>query len=111
MTSVTFDTLAFTQKLEAHGFTNEQAVAMVELQKETMATAIDATLATKGDINSLIVAIKDSRAEFKEALQETKAELKADNARLDKRLTLVQWVVFTTFALVALPHIRAALGL
>jgi len=82
MSVVTFDTLAFAKKLEKHGFTAEQAEVMVELQKETLSKAIDSTLATKDDI-----------------------------ARLDKELTLIKWVTLTTFALVALPFVRALTGL
>lgn len=111
MAVVTFDTLAFTKKLEAHGFTNEQAVAMVELQQETIAVSIDNTLATKTDINQLKADVKEDINQLIIAIQESRAQAKEDNAKLDKRLTLVQWVIITTFALVALPYIRTALGL
>ena len=49
MGSMTFDTLAYTKKLKAVGFTEEQA----EAQAETLSEIIDSNLATKHDIESL----------------------------------------------------------
>ena len=139
MSVVAFDTLAFAKRLEQHGFSSEQAQVMVELQKETINSAIDNSLATKADIRALIESIKESRdaakADTQALREEVKAdisaliesikasrdaakadtqalreELKADISRLDKELFLIKWVVLTTFALVAIPAIRTAFG-
>jgi hypothetical protein len=59
MSTVTFDTLSFARKLQALGFTKEQAEGFAQLQREL----IDERLATKADIvaakNELQQQIKD----------------------------------------------------
>ncbi len=53
MGTVTFDTFRFVDRLEKAGLSREQAVAIVEAQKDAFAEALDATLATKADIARL----------------------------------------------------------
>ena len=49
MGTLTFDTLAYTKKLKAVGFTEDQA----EAQAETLSEIIDSNLATKHDIETI----------------------------------------------------------
>lgn len=50
MSTITFDTLKFADKLEKAGLTREQAAAIAEAQKDALGEALDSTLATKMDI-------------------------------------------------------------
>ena len=49
MSTITFDTLKFAERLEKAGLTREQASAIAEAQKDSLAEALDSTLATKAD--------------------------------------------------------------
>lgn len=53
MSSITFDTLKFVEKLERAGVSREQASAFAEAQKDAFAEALDTTLATKTDIEMI----------------------------------------------------------
>ncbi len=53
MTTITFDTLKFTQRLERAGIPHDQAVAMVEAQKESLSEIMEAHLATKFDVQDV----------------------------------------------------------
>jgi len=53
MSTITFDTLKFVEKLEKAGVSREQAVAFADAQKEAFAEALDTTLATKIDIEAI----------------------------------------------------------
>jgi len=50
MSTITFDTFKFVDRLEKAGATRELAAAMVDAQQEAFAQAMDTTLATKSDI-------------------------------------------------------------
>ncbi len=50
MSTITFDTLKFVERLEKAGVSREQASAFADAQKEAFAEALDTTLATKNDI-------------------------------------------------------------
>jgi hypothetical protein len=50
MTTVTFDTLKFVERLERAGIPREQAAAMAEAQKQAFSEAMDTQLATKADL-------------------------------------------------------------
>ncbi len=50
MSTITFDTLKFAERLEKAGLTREQASAFAEAQKEVFAEALEGQLATKADI-------------------------------------------------------------
>jgi hypothetical protein len=52
MTTVTFDTLKFSRKLESGGFTREQSVVIAEAVAEVQ-TDSNAALATKTDLKEL----------------------------------------------------------
>ena len=53
MTTITFDTFKFVDRLEKAGLSREQASAIVEAQKDAFSEALDLTLATKADIARL----------------------------------------------------------
>jgi hypothetical protein len=53
MSTVTFDTLKFADRLEKAGLTREQAAAFAEAQKDVFSEALDTTLATKSDVADL----------------------------------------------------------
>jgi len=78
MAVVTFDTLNFARKLEKNGFSAEQAAILMELQRESISEAMESQLATKAGVSLL-----------------------------DKELAIVKWVGFATFAIVAVPFVRA----
>jgi hypothetical protein len=53
MSAITFDTLKISKRLREAGYTEQQAEAFAEVQKDTIAEAMDTTLATKDDIRRL----------------------------------------------------------
>ena len=77
MSTITFDTLKFVERLEKAGMTREQATAMAEAQKEVFSEALDNTLATKTDILKL-----DNRITALHAQMESRFE------SLEMRLTI-----------------------
>ena len=50
MSTITFDTFKFVDRLEKAGLLREQVAAIVEAQKDAFAEALDTALATKADI-------------------------------------------------------------
>lgn len=85
---ITFDTFKFVDRLEKAGVPREQAAALVDAQKEALAEALDNTLATKSDIQSVRVDIEAIRADM------AKIE-----ARLSGELTLVKWMLGVVIAI------------
>ena len=81
MATITFDTLKFVERLEKAGVPREQASAFANAQKEAFAEALDTSLATKTDIETM----------------------RADIIRLDTRmsgeLTLVKWMLGMVIAI------------
>ena len=81
MSTITFDTLKFVERLEKAGMPREQAAAFADAQKEAFAEALDTALATKTDIEAM----------------------RADIIRLDTRmsgeLTLVKWMLGVVIAI------------
>jgi len=53
MATITFDTLRYTKRLRDAGYTEQQAEAATEAQKEVLNEIIDSTLATKTDLKEL----------------------------------------------------------
>ena len=53
MSTITFDTLKFAERLEKAGLTREIASALAEAQKEALSEALDTALATKADIRAV----------------------------------------------------------
>ena len=107
MGAVAFDTFKFVNRLEEAGLPRAQAVAISEAQQQSLAEALDSTLATKTDVRALrddlkadVQTVRDelreTKAELKadvqavrDELRETKAELKADISRVENRIDLL----------------------
>jgi len=53
MSTITFDTLKFVERLEKAGVSREQASAFADAQKEAFSEALDTTLATKSDMDAI----------------------------------------------------------
>lgn len=64
MTTITFDTLKFAQRLEQAGIPHDQAVAMAEAQKESVAEIMDAHIATKSDIQDVRIKLVEHDGQF-----------------------------------------------
>lgn len=65
MSSVTFDTLKFVERLKASGISDPQAKAIAEAQVEAFSETTSNTLATKMDINRLELKLTEHDGEFK----------------------------------------------
>ena len=89
MTTTTFDTLGYFQKLKAAGVPEEQAQIQADalrLQSEAQAAALQKALdkydavsrkglATKGDLQDVRAELQDVRIELKEEIANTKHEI------------------------------------
>jgi uncharacterized membrane protein len=65
MSTVTFDTLKFVDRLKASGINEVQAKAMAEAQIEAFAETTSNTLATKQDVARLELKLAEHDGEFK----------------------------------------------
>jgi len=81
MTTITFDTFKFVDRLEKAGLSREQASAIVDAQKDAFSEALDSTLATKRDVELL------------------SNKLDKVEAKLLGELTLVKWMVGALIAI------------
>lgn len=75
MSAINFDTYKFVERLEKSGMPSEQAAALAEVQRDSLAEALDTTLATKGDLSRLEKAVRD------------------DLAKVDKELAVLKWMM------------------
>ena len=53
MSTITFDTFKFVDRLEKAGMSREQASAIVDAQQQSLAESLDNTLAKKSDVREL----------------------------------------------------------
>jgi len=74
MSTITFDTLKFVNRLKSAGMSDEQAQAFAEAQRDVFAEALDTTLATKLDIVRL-------------------------EAKLDHEASLLKWMIGVLLAM------------
>ena len=65
MAAITFDTHEFVKKLKSAGFSESQAEAVAEAQRDSLAQALDSHLATKADISRLELKLLEHEGEFK----------------------------------------------
>jgi len=92
MTTITFDTFRYVDRLEKAGATRELAAAMAEVQQEAFSQALDTTLATKSDIMRL-----------ENRIESMGKDMQAMELRLTVKLgTFIALAVASTAALVKL---------
>ena len=99
MTTITFDTLQFANKLKAVGFTEQQAQVLTELQLATHDNTLDHVkqdyrfddVANKYDMRELDLKIEQVKGELKHDIE----LLRADTGRMiaESKAELVRWVV------------------
>ncbi|MDP2794552.1 MAG: hypothetical protein Q8O25_10820 [Sulfurisoma sp.] len=77
MSTTTFDTFKFVERLEKAGVSRELAAALAEAQRDSIAEALDTTLATKSDLS-------DMRLEL---------------ARMDAKIDKLSWMMGILIAL------------
>ena len=75
MSTLTFDTLRYTERLRAAGVPEQQAKAEAEALRDVLAEAMDSSLATKAD------------------LMEVKAELRLEMAGIRGELSTIKWMM------------------
>lgn len=80
MPTITFDTLKFVERLEKAGIPRAQAAAFSDAQKDILAEALDTSLATKLDIESV------------------KMEITKLDTRMTGELQLVKWMLGVVIA-------------
>ena len=88
---MTFDTLKFVESLERAGASRELASALVEVQKESLAEVMDATLATKADIRS----VRDDLVKLDRRMDGLDGKFSLVDAKFDK----LSWMVGILIAL------------
>jgi len=82
MSTITFDTLKFVEKLKAAGISDAQAKAESEALQGVLAEALDSQLATKNDLIKL-----DQR------LDGIDAKIDRMDAKMSGELTLLKWML------------------
>lgn len=82
MSTITFDTLKFVEKLKAAGISDAQAKAESEALQGVLAEALDSQLATKNDLIKL-----DQR------LDRIDAKIDRMDAKMSGKLTLLKWML------------------
>lgn len=81
MSSITFDTLKYTERLRAAGVPEQQAKAEAEALRDVLAEAMDASLATKPDVLDL------------------KNDLKLEIAAVRGELSSIKWMMGALIAI------------
>jgi Protein of unknown function (DUF1640) len=82
MSTITFDTFKYVERLEKAGFAREQASVFVEAQRDAMSQAMDTSLASKSDIQDL-----------KSDMHLLRSELKLEMAGLRGEMSSIKWMV------------------
>lgn len=90
MSTITFDTLKFADRIEKAGASRELATALAEAQKESFSEVLDSTLATKSDIHGVSI-----------EMATLKTDLKTDIAGLRGEITSIKWMMGALVALAA----------
>lgn len=89
MTSITFDTLKYAERLQQAGVSPEQAKAFAEAQRDSMG---EAELATKADIIQL------------------RTEIKSEFNRMEGELKLNRWMLVLVIAATVAPLLKTTTG-
>jgi len=85
MSTITFDTLKFVEKLEKAGLPRAQASAIVEAQKDAFSEALENQLASRQDIVKL-----------EKQIEKTESLLRLDMADLRKEQAVQRWMLTIT---------------
>ena len=88
MSTLTFDTLKYTERLRAAGVSEAQAKAEAEALRDVLSEALDNTLATKNDV-------RDVRDE----LAKLDAKVDAKFAVVDAKMDKLSWMMGILIAL------------
>ena len=94
MNAISFDTLRFAKRLQAAGYTPEQA----EAQAEAYAEATAELLVTKPDLELAKHELQQSISEVKQSVSEVNAHIETSAATLraefrEGNLNLIKWIV------------------
>lgn len=81
MSTITFDTLKFVEKLEKAGLPRAQASAIVEAQKDAFSEALENQLASRQDI-----------AKLEKQIEKTESTLRLELADIRKEQVVQRWV-------------------
>lgn len=85
MSTITFDTLKFVEKLESAGLPRAQATAIVEAQKDAFSEALENQLASRQDILKL-----------EKQIEKTENALRLDFADIRKEQAVQRWMLTVT---------------
>lgn len=88
MSTLTFDTLRYTERLCAAGVSEQQAKVEAEALRDVLSEALDSTLATKADVARLEMSTKESFA-----------AAKLDIAYMDAKVDKLPWMMGILIAL------------
>jgi hypothetical protein len=75
MSTLTFDTLKYSERLRAAGVSDTQAKAEAEALRDVLAEAADSSLATKSDISQLEATTKTAVSDLRSEIVAVKGEL------------------------------------
>ena len=98
MTTAVFDTLKACRNLQAAGFAEAQADAIVQ----SMAEAFEDAVATKADIVSVRADLKTEIAAVRADIEKLEASVKGD-------IKLLKWMIGVVLACVAFPILKSFL--
>jgi len=90
MSTLTFDTLKYAERLKSAGVSDAQAKAEAEALRDVLSEALDTTLATKADI-------RDVRAD----VQAVEAKLDRMDAKFEAKFDKLSWMLGILIALAA----------
>ena len=85
MSTITFDTLKFVEKLEKAGLPRAQASAIVEAQKDAFSEALENQLASRQDI-----------AKLEKQIEKTESSLRLEFADIRKEQAVQRWMLTIT---------------
>lgn len=88
MTTITFDTYHFVERLEKAGMPREQAAAFAEAQKESLAEALDSGLVTQSDLFEAKAELKADIVRLETSTKESFAAMRSDMQALEYRLII-----------------------
>lgn len=100
MTTTTFDTLDYFERLKNAGFTEQQAKVQVEAMQGVVRSYDETTrkeLATKGDIQDVRKEIQDVRKEIQDVRLEIE-KVRAETRTAEMRLLKWQWGIAVALA-------------